>query len=415
MAKVSRRKVLVGGGALGAAGVLSAAAPAGAKPAWTWQPSGSVAGQGTGADPKWVWDEETDPVVASLLDRGDVPRVNELLRGWRYNSQPLPAGLPPDVVEYIEYARQTPSWTDPAKLQKAVQFYTKRGLYLGLTYGFGSGMMSTAIPNEARAVYYSMGGADMRDRITKTAKLGHDIGDPNAYKPDGDMIVTCVKTRMTHAAVRHLLPQSPYWPSHNGAKPIPISQADVMVTWHSLATFAYRQMNKWGLRNRQDEMEGYLHLWQVTASMLGVKDEYIPATWAEADSQAQQVLDPILSATPEGIALADILLDIAQLSIIDLNRDGVTPLRPVMHALTRYMLGDAVTNSLEIPREPAWDSLIAWAWPRFVAIREGTLLVPLTPTLYWTLEEILRNGVIFFLGRSPNVYIEMPTQNRTSF
>ena len=39
--------------------------------------------------------------------------------------------------------------------------------------------------------------------------LGHDIGDPNAYQPRGDMIVTTVKTRMVHASVRHLLPQSP--------------------------------------------------------------------------------------------------------------------------------------------------------------------------------------------------------------
>src|SRR5262245_23359991 len=110
--EISRRKILGGGGALGAVGALTAASPAGAKALWTWKPSGSVAGQGTGADPKWVWDEETDPLVASLLDRGEVPRVNELLRGWRYNSQPLPAGLPADVVEYIESARQVPAWTD---------------------------------------------------------------------------------------------------------------------------------------------------------------------------------------------------------------------------------------------------------------------------------------------------------------
>lgn len=415
MVSVSRRKMLLGGTALGAVGALGMAAPAGAKALWTWQASGSVAGAGTGADPRWVWDDETDPLVASLLDRGDVPRVNELLRGWRYNSQPLPSGLPTDVRDYIEYARRVPSWTDQAKLDKALQFYTKRGLYTGLLYGFGSGMLSTAIPNEARAVYYSKGGADMRDRITKTAKLGHDIGDPNAYKPDGDMIVTCVKTRMTHAAVRHLLPQSPYWPSQNGTKPIPISQADIMVTWHSLATFGWRQMNKWGLRTRADELDGFLHLWQITAHMLGVKDEYIPATWTEADAQAKQVLDPVIAATPEGIKLADVLLDIAQISQIDLNGDGVTPLRPVMHAMTRYMHGDAITDSLQIPREPAWDDLVAWAWPRFVAIREGALLFPLSPTLYWIFDEILRNGVIFYLGGSPNVYIEMPTANRTSF
>ena len=62
------------------------------------------------------------------------------------------------------------------------------------------------------------------------------------------MVVTAVKTRMVHAAVRHLLPQSPWWPEVGGRKPIPISQADIMVTWRSLATFAMGQLNKWRLR-----------------------------------------------------------------------------------------------------------------------------------------------------------------------
>jgi hypothetical protein len=414
MEKISRRKMLLTGGAIGAAGAIGMATPASAKSLWTWKPSGSVAGTGTGADPKWIWDAETDPLVASLQERGDVPRVNQLLRQWRYNSQPLPAGLPTDVKDYIEHARQVPAWTDQAKLAQAFDFYRTRGLYLGLTYGFGSGMMSTVIPNEARAVYYSKGGADMRDRITKTAKLGLDIGDQNAYKPDGDMIVTCVKTRMTHAAVRWLLPQSPHFPTvgPDGNKIVPISQADIMVTWHSLATSAHRYLTRWNLRIPQRHSDGYLHVWQVTAAMLGVKDEYIPATWAEADSQAQQVLDPILAATPEGIALADILLDMAQL---DLNGDGWGPLRPALNALTRYMLGDAITDSLEIPRDRHWDDLIAWAWPRFVAIREGALLLPLPPDVLWFFDEILRNGVLLYLGRTPNIYIEMPTANRESF
>src|SRR3546814_5253929 len=55
----------------------------------------------------------------------------------------------------------------------------------------------------SRSVYYSKGGHDLKDRITKTAKLGYDIGSSNAYAADGEMIVTCVKTRLVHAAVRH--------------------------------------------------------------------------------------------------------------------------------------------------------------------------------------------------------------------
>ena len=109
MERMSRRKMLATGGALGAVGALTMASPAAAKSLWTWKAAGSVAGTGTGADPKSVWDDQTDPLVASLLDRGDVPAVNQILRGWTYNSQPLPAGLPQDVQDYIAYAHQLPS------------------------------------------------------------------------------------------------------------------------------------------------------------------------------------------------------------------------------------------------------------------------------------------------------------------
>ncbi len=139
------------------------------------------------------------------------PRSTNSLRNWTKNSQPLPAGLPGELRDFMEHARQLPDWADERKLASAVNFNQKRGTYLGVLYGFASGMMSTVIPKEARAVYYSKGGADMKDRITKTAKLGYDIGSLNAYQPDGEMIVTCVKTRLAHAAVRHLLPQSPHW------------------------------------------------------------------------------------------------------------------------------------------------------------------------------------------------------------
>src|SRR5688500_9900996 len=104
MDKPSRRNVLMAGGTLGALGALSAASPAQAGALWTWSPKGSVAGTGDGADPRWVWDAEADPLVASLLDRGDVPKVNQLLRTWTKNGQPLPAGLPADLRDFMENA-----------------------------------------------------------------------------------------------------------------------------------------------------------------------------------------------------------------------------------------------------------------------------------------------------------------------
>ncbi|MBF6137024.1 DUF2236 domain-containing protein [Nocardia otitidiscaviarum] len=406
MDNLNRRFALKAGGALGVFGALAAIAPARAQP-WSWSPEGSVAGTGSGTDPMYVWDAEADPVIARLIDSGDVPRVNELLRTWTRNGQPLPAGLPTELRDFIEYARQLPHWTDPAKLATAVDFNKKRGLYLGVLYGLASGMMSTVIPKEARAVYYSKGGHDLRDRISKTAKLGYDIGTHNAYDLDGEMVVTCVKTRLAHAGVRHLLPRSPHWKAM-ATEETPISQNDMMVTWHSLPTTVMKHLTAWRVPIPGNESDAFLHSWQVAAHMLGIRDEYIPNSWAEADSQAAQVLDPIIAVTPEGAKLADRLLGLGN----QLDLSIVT--RPVLGAFTRFLLGDRIADGLGIPREPIWDPLLRVSWGPFIAVREGVLAaVPPTQEAYWMFDEFLRQAALIYLAdlRMP-INIEIPTMNR---
>lgn len=402
MGEITRRNLLRTGGGLGAVGAMTMMAPA---RAWSWAPSGSVAGTGTGDDPRWVWDAVADPLLADVIDRGDVPLVNSVLASWTKNGQPLPDGLPADVHDFVEQARQLPSWADPGKLADSFTFTTKRGLYLGVLYGMGSGMISTAIPHEARAVYWSKGGADMKDRIAKTATLGYDIGTENAFGPDGSMIVTCVKTRLVHAAVRHLLPRSPFW-QQSADQTAPISQRDMMITWHSLASFTWQKLTSWNLEIPAAEEAGYLHSWQLTAHMLGIHDEYIPASWSEAISQSHEVLDPVVAATPEGIELADTLLHLAA------NIDGGNLSYPFLAAATRYLLGDKITDELQIPRNAYWDSFFATGWPPFVAFREAGLAIPLAPAAYWMFDEFLRRGALWYLSDGKTINITIPETNR---
>lgn len=415
MRQLSRRDVLKAGGALGALGALGSITPA-----WAWDRSQSViGGSGTTVPPEDVWDPAADAVVERLFEEDGVEtieQVNGLLRPWNRNDEPLPAGLPEHLREFIEtQARQLPDWVDHAKLADAFDFYEIRGSYTGLLYGLGSGIMSCAIPDEARAVYHSKGGEDMRDRVSKTAKLGYDIGTEHAYRPDGEMIVTCVKTRLVHSAVRHLITSSARWQaSADPAAPVlaPISQRDMMITWHSLATFIHRTLDAWEVEVTPAHSEGFLHLWQVTAHMLGIRDEYIPATWADAVAQSDLTLDPVLASTHEGVSLADILL-----SLTTEYDQGVS--RPALNAMARYMTGTnnagvPIGDMLQIPEDPYWDASVRNGWPHFVAARERGVSFPLSPQLYWTFDEILRQGTLFGLNGGPGpIYIEMPTANRS--
>jgi hypothetical protein len=401
MQNLSRRRVLTLGAALGLAG---AAAPT---PAWAWSSSGSIAATDTVTDPWGVWDDATDPLVASLLRNGRIPAVNTAFDKWVKNGDALPTGVPADLTAWLRQHNKLPSWADQTKLNAAAQFNKRMSMYLFLLYGLGSGIMSTAIPREARNVYWSEGGADMKARAAKTFTYGYDLSALDAFQPTGGFVVTSNKTRLTHAAVRHLLPQSAKWRAVTDDQDfIPISNGDILVTFHSLGTYVYGKLKSWGIRMSAAEEAAYLHQWQVALHLLGVRDDFIPASWADAKAQSAYALTPVMASTPEGVNLADILLNLV--AEVDL---GVT--RGFQREFARYVLSDKIGDWLKLPRDYASRALIEVGWPAYVAFREG--LSPVLPTSFSLFDRFVRGLAMLFLnnGTSPTYTpITIPTGNR---
>lgn len=399
MPEMNRRSVLTLGAALGFAGVAAPSA------AWSWSPTGSVAGYGSGVDPQWVWDDGIDEIMASVIDKGQVRQVNWAMGNWVHNWQPVPWGLPSELRGYLKESTKLPDWADRGKLRRAADFNRRKDIYLFFIYGLGGGIMSTVIPREAKSVYWSKGGADMQDRAAKTFTFGYDLSDIDAYEGTGEFIVTSNKTRMVHAAVRHLLPQSPHWKAV-ADESIPISNADILVTFHSTGTFAHKKMKEWGVVMSPEDEDAFLHSWQVALHYLGVKDEYIPATWDEAHAQAAQNLDPILSWTEEGQALAEVLLGLT--AQIDL---GVT--RGFLNEFVRYQLGDEIGDWLGLFRDPVSREIIDTGWPLYIKFREG--IMPVEPVNFLLFDQFIKALAMLFLNRfsSPTTTaITVPDMNR---
>ncbi|MEV5714988.1 oxygenase MpaB family protein [Amycolatopsis mediterranei] len=390
MSNLSRRNALSLGVALGLVGAASVV------PAWA-----STAA----ADPWWVWDDEVDALMAGVLDTGGVPAVNTALRSWADNADPLPSGLPADLAAWLQGVNRLPSWADPVKLRRAADFNRRKDTYLFLLYGLGSGIMSTVIPREARSVYWSAGGAAMQDRAAKTFTFGYDLSEAGAFEPSGQFVVTATKTRLVHAAVRHLLPQSPHWRAVADER-VPISNGDILVTFHSLGTFVHRKLNEWHVPMSAADEDAFLHQWQVAIHLLGVRDEFIPQTWAAADTQSAQVLTPLLAPTPEGKELAADLLGLT--AQIDL---GVT--RGFLNEFVRYVLSNEVGDWLGLPRDYAAATLIRTGWPAYIAFREG--LLPIAPAAFSLFDQFVRALAMLFLnkGTSPtSTPITIPAGNR---
>jgi len=291
------------------------------------------------------------------------------------------------------------------KLKAAQRFNRRMDSYLFFIYGIGGGIMSTVIPREARSVYWSQGGADMQDRAAKTFTFGYDLSDINAFEPGGQFLVTSTKTRIVHAAVRHLLPKSPYWKAV-ADEAIPISNADILVTFHSTGTFAHKKLKEWKVPMSVQEEEAFLHSWQVALHQLGVKDEYIPASWAAAHAQSKQVLTPILAPTYEGKELAEVLLGLT--AQIDL---GVT--RGFLNEFARYQLGDQVGDWLGLRRDYVSRAFIKVGWPAYIAAREG--LINFIPSGFYVFDQLIKAIAMVFLNRGGSTQttpITVPDGNR---
>jgi hypothetical protein len=399
MSNLTRRRILTLGAALGLAGVADPSK------AWAWSSVHSITAADGVTDPWSVWDDTTDPLVASLLDGGQIPAVNAAILSWVHNGEPVPGGLPAPLAAYLQQVNALPSWADQRKLKLAAQFNKRMSMYLFLLYGLGSGIMSTVIPREARNVYYSAGGAEMKSRAAKTFTYGYDLSAADAFQPAGSFVITSTKTRLTHAAVRHLLPRSPAWRSVTD-NAIPISNGDILVTFHSLGTYVHRKLASWGVRMSSAEEGAYLHMWQVALHLLGVRDDFIPASWAAAEQQSSYVLTPILAPTPEGADLARLLFGLA--GQVDL---GVT--RGFMHEFTRYVLSDKIGDWLGLPRDYLSRGFIEVGWPAYVAFREG--LSPIVPNGFSVFDQFVRGLAMLFLSNGASATstpITIPTGNR---
>jgi hypothetical protein len=330
--------------------------------------------------------------------------VNTAFQSWIRNSDPLPGGLPAGLAAYLGQVNALPSWADPALLAQAQEFNQRASSFLFVSYGLGSGMMSTAIPVEAVNVYYSAGGADMKARAAKTFTFGYDLTAKDAFGPSGNFIVTANKTRLVHATVRSLLPTDAAWTAATTER-TPISNGDILRTFHSVGTFAYSNLRKWGVPLSASDATAWLHSWQVALALLGVEEQFIPQTWADALAQSAQILTPVLARTPEGLFLARTLLGYIETPVAGADTGFISE-------FVRYLIGNTTADYLELPVDLVSRALIAAAWPGFVLSDLG--LTTVSPQGSDLFSELIKGVALLFLDNGTSATsapITLPAAN----
>jgi len=283
--------------------------------------------------------------------------VNRLIALWVHNAdlahwapravQQVSRADAPDAREiiarldaFVQTARALPPWADREQLLRAEQLFFVDG-FLSCVLLFCSSLPECYVAPNISTVLHSTGQLVERaeHRVRSTAAMIFPVMMAGGLSADlGSGVAQTLKVRLIHATIRNLLlrgdparasaalrasagapgsaevpqlsrsPESRQWHEVLGAhgwRPaahgLPINQEEMAYT---LLTFSYvvmRSLRRLGVPWRPADEEAYLHTWNVTGHVLGIRSELMAETMDEARVlyDAMRVRAAAIPASPD--------------------------------------------------------------------------------------------------------------------
>lgn len=222
-----------------------------------------------------------------------------------------PADAPAPLVALFRQVEHVPFWVDRERCNRGGEVFFRCGPFGGIALGFGS---------LARA-YCSSGGNkplmhtralidDAPKRIANTGRFLCAVSSKDGLARGAGGYSETLHVRLLHARIRLALREDADWKPDDWGEPI--SQADMAVTAllfsHGFAGF----VRKLGVHLTDAEEEDLLHLWRHAGYLMGVREELLCATVAEArelaelvdmidagpDDDSRRLLQPLLERRP---------------------------------------------------------------------------------------------------------------------
>lgn len=331
-----------------------------------------------------VGDPPADEVVATLFADGQVAvdRVNVLLRALVENDDIPDPSLPRHVRDYF-LASPLPVWADPVRLARGTTLFHRYGplvillltaASLPLCYAGRRGVQVLARTERLHS--------NPQRRIVETAQLIIDAMAPGGLDPtsDGSGLRSAQKVRLMHATIRHLLAGDADWDPANG---LPVNQEDMAGTLMAFSVAVLEGLARLDVRLDAEEVDAYMHTWNVVGHVMGVRADLLPADFEEGRILSDRIAERNFEACPEGQAMTAALLGMMQQLIPGDALDQVPA------QFVRHFIGDEVADLLGVPEGAhsrlvqVWQSFgmagdaVGDASPRFVALAHRISVVML--------------------------------------
>jgi len=187
-------------------------------------------------------------------------------------------------------------------------------------------------------------------RIFETAQFVFDVMDENWWEPDKRGILSALKVRIMHAAIRHVILDNKGGKKWNEALGKPISQEDLVATNQVFSLEFFKGMTMLGDSLSQNEQKAWFHTWKTIGRIMGVQEELICKDVKEAWTLQHAVYDHLFrDKTEAGIPLAK--------ALVETMDHFHLPVRLTLYLMKKMLADDQFPDCFERMLGPSYQEL----------------------------------------------------------
>ncbi len=304
------------------------------------------------------WLQRGDPLADDLIAATrDWPR-GRLLQAIGIAIREGPEAVeeaPDELFALIDQVTTVPAWVDRDQLGRGGRFFLSTHVIGGIVLGAKSLISGYTSPAGNKPLVLSGRlGHGVHQRLAETSKFVYDVSKPGGLDPRNDGLVAAVTVRMIHAQVRDMIERKAQWNDEWG---VPINQHDMLATLLLFSTHWQEGLEVLGLEPAEQEERDHLALWRYVGYLMGVEPELLPAN--RHDAERYENFIELTQAPPDDDAreLTRSFLEIEPPE----GEAGVNPplARHLARALVRELLGESLSDQLDVPRSPLTPALRA--------------------------------------------------------
>lgn len=260
--------------------------------------------------------------------------------------------LPEPLRALFRNVDPVPLWADPDKLRLGSETmlrawpagsWSLAGFALAGGYLAGATVKPLVMTGALSRMAYR--------RLAETTKFVLDVASSPGFSRFSEGFKTTVRVRVMHAHVRAGLLASGQWKTKEWGHPI--NQQDMLATILQFSVAYAYGVRALGIVLSQRERDALMHLWRYVGFVMGVRQELMPATFAEAAGVYRLVALTQAGPDEDSRALTRALLHVP----LERRQGSREERRGEIEArflggYIRYVLGDEAGDQLGVPDTP---------------------------------------------------------------